>query len=244
MEASPLISVIIPVYNGEKYLAEAVDSICNQKYAPIELIIVDDGSTDRTAEIADSFNLDVRYIRQPNAGPAAARNAGLEIARGNLIAFQDADDLWPPDKLATQLPKMIDDPTLEIIWGRMQRIKFAGMDDGKEVFKKYLPPQISYNLGCALYRKSVFERVGLFDVTMRYSEDFDWWLRARESGAQMLILRNVTLFYRLHGQNITDGRDIQGLQFLDALKKSMERRRAVPAMAALPLFTDFDEPLD
>ena len=246
MEASPLISVIVPVYNGEKYLAEAVKSVSDQGYSPLELIIVDDGSTDRTSEIAHSFSPGVRYMRQSNAGPAAARNAGLKVARGDLIAFQDADDLWPHDKLTRQLPRMINDPALEIISGRMQRIKFAGMGDGREVFKEFLPPQISYNLGCALFRKSVFERVGLFDVTMRCSEDFDWWMRARECGAHILILRHVTLLYRLHGQSITHGRDLQGLQLMDGLKKSLERRRhpAYAATLALPHFTDFEEPID
>jgi glycosyltransferase involved in cell wall biosynthesis len=245
MQAQPLISVILPVYNGEKYLAEAVESICQQGYTPLELIIVDDGSTDRTAEIAHSFNLDVRYVCQPNAGPAAARNTGLGLARGEVIAFQDADDLWPPDKLALQVPRLMDDPALEIISGRVQRIKLEGMAEGKEVFTEFLAPEISYNLGSALYRKSAFDKVGLFDVTMPPSEDVDWWMRARECGLQILILRQITLLYRLHGKNITHGRGMREKHFLAALKKSADRRRQNNShlTAALPLFTDFDEPL-
>jgi glycosyltransferase involved in cell wall biosynthesis len=245
MQAQPLISVILPVYNGEKYLAEAVESICQQGYTPLELIIVDDGSTDRTSEIAHSFNLDVRYVSQPNAGPAAARNTGLGLARGDVIAFQDADDLWPPDKIALQIPKLIEDPALDIVWGRIRRINLAGEDEGKEIFKESLAAEISYNLGSALYRRSVFDRVGLFDVTMRYSEDVDWWMRARECGARMLILRQVTLLYRLHGKNMTEGRGLRELHFLSALKKSADRRRQPDARltGGLPMFTDFDEPI-
>jgi glycosyltransferase involved in cell wall biosynthesis len=242
MQEQPLISVIMPVYNGEKYLAEAVESIRGQGYAPLELIIVDDGSTDRTAEIAHSFSLDLRYVRQPNRGPAAARNTGLEMSRGQIVAFQDADDLWPSGKLARQLPRLIDDPALEIISGRVQRIKLTGINAGKEAFKEFLTPEVAYNLGSALYRRSVFDKVGLFDVTMRYSEDVDWWMRARECGTQMLILHEVTLLYRLHGKNMTHGRNIREVHFLKALKKSVDRRRQRGVhSAALPMFTDFDE---
>lgn len=244
MQSPLLVSVIMPVYNGEKYLAEAAESIRRQDYDSLELIIVDDGSTDRTPEIAQSLDLNVRYERQPNSGPSAARNRGLHMARGSVIAFQDADDLWPSNKLALQLPRLIDDPTLEIVSGRVQRIKFAGMVEGKEIFKEYFEPGFFHNLGIALYRKTVFDKVGFFDTTMCYSEDVDWWLRARECGVKMLFLKQVTLLYRLHGWNMTNGRDIHGLQFMNALKKSIDRRRQSqnPLTSALPLFTDFDEP--
>lgn len=238
----PLVSVIMPVYNGEKYIAEALESIRRQDYRPLELVVVDDGSTDRTEEIVRGFDLSLRYARQPNRGPSAARNKGLGMARGEVIAFQDADDLWPEGKLALQLPKLADDPSLEIVSGRVQRIKLAGVAGGEEVFEDFLEPCISYNLGSALYRRSVFDRVGPFDATMRYSEDVDWLLRARERGVRMLILRQVTLLYRLHGQNMTHGRDIHGVEFINALKKSVDRRqRAGGFMPPLPLFTDFDE---
>lgn len=246
MQAQPLISVIMPVYNGEKYMAEAVESIRRQDYASLELIIVDDGSTDGTAEIAQSLNLDVRYVRQPNSGPSAARNKGLQMARGEIIAFQDADDLWPPGKLALQLPRLMDDPSLEIISGRVQRIKLAGIVEGKEIFKEYLEPLMSYNVGSALYRRSVFDKVGLFDVTMRCSEDVDWLLHARDCGVRMLFLKQVTLLYRLHGQSMTQERDVYGPQFMNALKKSLGRRRqrGNHLTTAPPLFSDFDEPVN
>lgn len=241
----PSVSVIVPVYNGEKYLAEALESIRRQDYRPLEVVVVDDGSTDRTGEVARGFDLNLRYFRQPNRGPSAARNKGLEVARGEIIAFQDADDLWPEGKLALQLPKLMDDPSLEIVSGRVQRIKLAGVAGGGEVFEDFLEPCISYNLGSALYRRGVFDRVGPFDATMRYSEDVEWLLRARERGVRMLILRRVTLLYRLHGQNMTHGRDIHGVRFIEALKKSVDRRRrAGGPVQRLPLFTDFEEPAD
>src|SRR3982074_3555445 len=99
---TPLVSVIVPVYNGERFLAETLQSIINQQYRPLELIVIDDGSTDQTARIATSVS-EVRYFYQRNQGVANARNAGLAAARGELIAFLDADDLWQPNKLSLQV---------------------------------------------------------------------------------------------------------------------------------------------
>src|SRR5690349_13432849 len=98
----PLISVIVPVYNGSDFLSEAIDSIRQQMYGSIEIIVVDDGSTDSTPQIIESFANSIQSIRQDNAGPAAARNAGIRLAHGEVIGFLDADDLWPPDKLKIQ----------------------------------------------------------------------------------------------------------------------------------------------
>jgi len=111
---NPLVSVVIPVFNGERYLRDAVQSVLDQRYAPLEIIIVDDGSTDGTATVAQSLPEAVSYLHHTNQGPAAARNRGIEQARGGLIAFADADDLWPPAKLELQLPYLINEPAIEI----------------------------------------------------------------------------------------------------------------------------------
>ena len=127
----PLVSVVIPVFNGEKFLRDAVESVLAQKYSPIEVIIVDDGSTDGTASVANSFPETVRYLHQINNGPAAARNRGIEQAQGSLIAFADADDLWPAAKLALQLPDLIGDPTIEIVIGRIQQVRLSKTEDSQ-----------------------------------------------------------------------------------------------------------------
>ena len=123
-----LVSVIIPVYNGEAFLVEAVESIQRQVHRPLEILIVDDGSTDNTAKIAAGFDDDVRYTFKPNGGPASARNTGLKMARGSVIGFLDVDDLWTEKKLEWQLTRFVSTPTLEIILGHThacgnQRIK-------------------------------------------------------------------------------------------------------------------------
>jgi glycosyltransferase involved in cell wall biosynthesis len=228
----PLVSVVIPVFNGERFLREAVESVLAQKYSPVEIIIVDDGSTDGTATVARSLSETVRYLHQTNQGPAAARNRGIEQARGSLIAFADADDLWPADKFELQLPYLITDPAIEIVMGRIQQVLLSATKADE-----FAEPAFSVNLGSAVIRKSVFERVGLFDETMRYSEDVDWFMRARETGVAITTIDAVTLFYRQHEQNMTRGKSTSELNVLKALKKSLDRRRDRAGFAStLPTF--------
>lgn len=226
----PLISVVIPVFNGERFLREAVESVLAQKYSPLEIIIVDDGSTDGTETVARSLPETVRYLRQANKGPAAARNRGIEHARGSLIAFADADDLWPVAKLELQLPYLINKSATEIVMGRIQQMLLS---QGQA--REFGEPAFSVNLGGAVIRKSVFERVGLFDEAMRYSEDVDWFMRAREAGVAITTIETVTLFYRQHEENMTRGKSASELNVLKTLKKSLDRRREQTGFAsALP----------
>ncbi len=240
---APLVSVIIPVFNGERFLREAVQSVreavhvLHRKYSDVEIIIVDDGSTDGTANVARSLPETVRYLHQPNQGPAAARNRGIEHAQGSLIAFADADDLWPADKLELQLPYLIRDAKIEIVMGRIQQVLLSRTFDGQTRAEEFAEPAFSVNLGSAVIRKAVFERVGLFDETMRYSEDVDWFMRARERGAEIVTIDAVTLFYRRHEQNMTRGKSTSELNVLKALKRSLDRRRDQTGSAsALPNF--------
>ena len=237
----PLVSVVIPVFNGERFLREAVQSVLDQKYSPIEIIIVDDGSTDGTAAVARSLGETVRYLHQANQGPAAARNRGIEQAQGGLIAFADADDLWPSGKLEVQLPYLVNDPAIEIVMGRIQQVRLSKTVNGQTHAEEFADPAFSVNLGSAVIRKSVFERVGLFDESMRYSEDVDWFMRAREAGAAIITIDVVTLLYRQHEENMTRGKSTSQLNVLKALKRSLDRRRERTGVAsALPNFKESD----
>ena len=237
----PLVSVVIPVFNGERFLREAVQSVLDQKYSPIEIIIVDDGSTDGSSAVARSFSETVRYLYQANQGPAAARNRGIEHAQGSLIAFADADDLWPSEKLEMQLPYLINDAAIEIVMGRIQQVRLSKTVNGQTQTEELAEPAFSVNLGSAVIKKSVFERVGLFDESMRYSEDVDWFMRAREAGAAIVTIDAVTLLYRQHEENMTRGKSTSELNVLKALKKSLDRRRERTGVAsALPNFKESD----
>jgi len=223
--AKPFVSVIIPVYNGETFLAEAVESIQRQGYPPLEIIIVDDGSTDSTANVVASLQADVRYVYQTNSGPAAARNRGLGMAQGDVIGFLDADDLWPDNKLAVQLACLAAQPRTEIVLGYVQWMRLAADAGDNPRFESFAEPFVSFNLGSALFRKSVFDKVGLYDPTLRYSEDVDWFMRAREQGVSMVILEQTTLLYRLHQLSITHGKSANALNILKVIKRSLDRRR-------------------
>jgi glycosyltransferase involved in cell wall biosynthesis len=241
MPSEPLrVSAIIPVYNGAAFLAEAIESILKQAYAPLDLIVVDDGSTDATAEIAAGFGPAVRYFYQPNAGPPAARNRGLKAATGDMVAFLDADDLWSKDKLAVQLARLAADPAAQIAVGRRQMIRPARAIDGGPAFEEFAEPLVDLNLGSALFRKAVFEKVGRFDETLKHCDDWDWFMRARELGVPMSIGDEIALFYRRHDRNITNQKDIGDYYLARMLKKSLDRRRARGNGAAnsLPLLSE------
>jgi glycosyltransferase involved in cell wall biosynthesis len=232
----PLVSVVIPVSNGERFVLEAIESVRRQGHQPLEIVVVDDGSTDGTAALIRE-RPDVRYIHQANLGPAAARNRGLEAARGEVIGFVDADDLWPPDKLAIQLPRLLADPDLGVVLGRVQYVTMTGGLPVPRVFQRLDDGLLFVQLGSGLYRRGVFDRVGLLDVTMRFAEDHDWFLRMREHGVPVVVVDAVTLLYRIHGTNMTRGQSIHTLGIMSALKKSLDRRRASGTLGRpLPLF--------
>lgn len=225
------ISVILPVFNGERFLAEAVASIWRQSIRPLEIIIVDDGSTDGTPELIRSLGNDVRSVSQPNAGPAAARNTGIRLAQGEALAFLDADDVWPDNTLAVLLSHLADESLPDIVLGRVQSVVTDTNKDGGEVLRPVAPPHRSSQLGSALLRADVFRTIGLFDETLQYSEDMDWFMRAMDKGMTIKKIDDVTLLYRLHGQSMTFGRDAHDLSILQVLRTSIRRRRdsATPA---------------
>jgi glycosyltransferase involved in cell wall biosynthesis len=218
------VSVIIPVYNGEAFLAEAMASIEGQNYDPLEIIIVDDGSTDGTAALAGRLGTDVRYLYQGNGGPASARNRGLEMASGEIIAFLDVDDIWPADKLEVQVACILKNPELDVVLGQIQVVGPKGAKED-DLSVDSGSPLVNVLLGSALFRRSAFEKVGVFDETLRYSEDHDWFIRAREEGIGMTDIDHVTLYYRLHGKNMTRDKNAGCFQLTRVLKKSLDRRR-------------------
>ena len=225
----PLVSVIIPAFNSWEFLAEAVSSVRAQSYEPLEIIIIDDGSTDETAALIASLGQDIKAASQPNQGPAAARNHGLKKARGKFIAFLDADDQWTEGKLTSQVRRLFGEPGLDAIIGATQRVQAASTNstnasnDGLEAVG---PVWMLFGLGAGLFRREVFTRVGTFDESMRQGEDVDWFMRAREAGIQIGISNDVAQLYRIHENNTTRDLADKNRFFLAAMKKSLDRRRA------------------
>ncbi len=221
---NPLVSVIIPVYNGELYLAEAIESILIQSYTPIEIIVVDDGSTDDTKRIVSRFR-HVKYIYQTNKGPPSARNTGLSKSQGHVISFLDSDDLWSENKLEIQLSLLDDNPSIDIVWGQLQWVRLSESNDGTQRLTPMSDPLWAPQLGTILLRRSVFDKVGLFDETQLYCDDVDWFMRAKELGLAVLTHNDITYFYRRHNQNITNQRMLDQHYLIKTIKNSLNRRR-------------------
>lgn len=228
------ISVIIPTYNSASFLEESVTNVLQQGMRPLEILIVDDGSTDETAKVAQALPGSVRYIHQENSGPAAARNRGLELAQGNIIAFLDADDLWPEDKLERQTALLRERPEVEVVQGFVQWMRLVDSSDGQRRYRPLGEPYASFNLGAALFRKSVFDRIGYLDATLHHSEDVDWYLRAREQGVSILVQESIALYYRIHESNISQDKEKRRSYFLQVIKMSLDRRKEMGKGAARP----------
>ena len=224
MTSWPLVSVIIPVYNGEAFVGNAIESVLRQRHRPLEIIVVDDGSTDGSAAVVRRFRERVRYHRQANAGAASSRNRGVSMARGPLISFLDADDLYVENKLTLQVQRLELNPRAEIVIGYRQ---YLMLEDSAtdSVFREHLEPAMSLQLGCGLFRATVFPKVGRFTESLRICDDWDWFLRARELGVRLLIHRDVVLHQRIHGGNITRQREKGQQEMLRILKRSIDRRR-------------------
>jgi len=185
-ENNPLVSVVIATYNMGRYLPEAVESVRSQTYSPIELIIVDDGSTDDTQMLAEQWrDTDgIRYFRQDNQGQTRAKNKGIIEASGAYIAFLDADDRWKKEKLALQMPQFDEAGEVGVVYCGAVRIDETGRETGRPAFAcpqgrvtRELLHDNFVPFGSAVIARSVIDRMGAFDETLSMSIDYDLWLR-------------------------------------------------------------------
>lgn len=216
------VSVILPVYNGQAFIADAIESILNQNFPTLELIVIDDGSTDRTAAIVSRYQTRLRYLYQPNQGPAAARNLGLQSMNGNIVGFIDADDLWPNGRLLKQLNFLEKNPDQLIVQGQLQYLCQSTDSPGWQACGQ---PFFSLSIASALFRKTAFEQIGFFDTNLRYCDDTDWLIRAQEQNLAITSRAEITLFYRRHEHNLTNQLEPFKHYTLQVLKKSLERKR-------------------
>lgn len=228
---SPVLSVILPVYNAEDYVADAIHSIRRQDNPRLEVIVVDDGSTDRSAEIVRAFP-EVTYVFQKNRGPAAARNHGLDRARGDLIAFLDADDWWAADKLALQCAYLAEHPSVEVIQGLTQFMRQTAGSNDHVTLERLGEPFAFPNLGSALFRASAFDTVGPFDSSLDFSEDVDWFIRARNCGVERGLVQRLVHYYRVHDSNMTVATGLDELDVTQVLKNMLDRRRQTDTATA------------
>jgi glycosyltransferase involved in cell wall biosynthesis len=224
----PLISVVLPVYNGERHLAETIESVLTQTYDPFELVIVDDGSTDGSAEVAGRYlSSRVRLVRQANGGTACARNAGVAAARGSLLAHLDADDVWLPESLAARAAALAPDGGADAACGRSEEFFSPEVpEDERARIRRLRDPITALIADAILVRRAAFDRVGPYDASMRAGQDLDWLLRAREAGLRFVAVPDLVVRRRIHSGN--KGRAQPELARLRCriLKQSLDRRRA------------------
>ncbi|MHB8240382.1 MAG: glycosyltransferase family 2 protein [Solirubrobacteraceae bacterium] len=219
-----LVSVIVPAYQAEAYLDEALKSAYAQDYSAYEIILIDDGSTDRTGEIAAAHG--VRVLSQPNRGPAAARNAGLALARGELLTILDADDVWPADRLSRQVAHLRDHPEDGMVMGLTEAFVTPGEARPAHYPLIAATGPFPGHPSTSLVRREVFELVGPFDESLRLSEDLDWLARAGDAGVRIGRLDHTLLRYRIHAANTSRHTHAVEAATLRMLRASVRRKRA------------------
>lgn len=229
-----MITVIIPCFNPGPYLQDALASVCAQDAARqeggLEVIVVDDGSNEDIGPVLDRFDsrVTIRLLRQSQQGPSAARNRGLDIARGEFISFLDADDVWPAGSLQTRAAVLASQPDTEVVHGRLRNL--LRDDGGRQTY--FGPPRRSFNVGSMLFRRRIFDRIGRLNERLRFGEDVDFLVRIVETGVERYLVDEVCLYYRRHGGGLTGSMKTgeRGRAHLKSwgriLKHSLDRRRA------------------
>ncbi len=225
------VSVVLAVWNGERYLDEALRSVLAQTRQPDEIVAVDDGSVDGTASILAAYP-SIRTLRQPNAGPAISRNRGVSEAAGDVVALLDHDDVWEPHKLALQVAALEADPALGFALCAIDNFLTPGLPAVPAwVDRRAIGvPQPGFGTGSLVVRRSAFERVGPFDPATAPCDDSDWLVRALDAGIRFIHLDQALVRRRIHDRNLSN--DSRGPAYRHAmmariLHASLVRRRAV-----------------
>lgn len=222
-----LVSVIVPTHNGERYIVPTLDSILAQRHRPLEILVVDDGSTDSTARIVRRCSPEVRLIEQNQRGHPAARNTGVRASTGEFLGFLDHDDLWSPDKLERQMATFTLNPTLDLVFGHIQNFFTPEMPpQERERIAVPLQPLPGLLQGAMLARRRSFDRVGLFSERRLTGDFLDWYGRAMLAGLSIEMLPETMVYRRIHANNHQRQHRNQR-EYLFAVKDLLDRRRGI-----------------
>jgi glycosyltransferase involved in cell wall biosynthesis len=211
---SSLVSVVIPVYNGERYVRECMDNVFRQTHRPLEVIVVDDGSTDGTGEILNRYPLPIRVVRTEHRNLPSARNRGIESASGEFIAFLDVDDLWLAEKIEKQVVVFQRRPEIGLACTDVEKFPASGRRRSKERLQlgrklnrsEAFPLLIRRNFitpSSVMIRRSVSASFGAFDESLNSCEDWEYWLRLAARGVRMAFLDEPLVLYRAHEANMS-----------------------------------------
>lgn len=241
------ISVIMPTHNNGEELRRAIVSVMSQdallsKICTIEIVIINDASDPEYIPQLNQVIIDFPNCKllhtEKQCGPASARNIGILSADGNFISFLDADDEWPKDKLSILLPYFIGS-AVEVAGGKVKYIVQDGLPEINMKFEDDQSRVTHVHLGALLIKKSLFEKGFLFDESLTYSEDVDWWFRLRENNISIAISEATTLYYHVHGTNMSVNKNIDELEILKILYKSVQRRKNLALSQHIPQIKDF-----
>ena len=212
----PLISVVIPFYNPGDFLTESVASVFAQTYPEIQLILVDDGSTDHSPELAKAFGTRVELVSIPQSGIGAALNAGLACCRGQFFCWLDADDLWLPNKVQEQIEFLSSSPEFDGVFVTVEQFR---QDGGPP------PANGTVNRGSLMICSESFHRVGRWQEGLKVGEFLDWYARARELGLKFGSLPQALYRRRIHGNNTVTREHASKQDYIKVLKAALDRRR-------------------
>lgn len=218
-----LVSCVIPVYNGARFLNESLDSVLAQTHRPLEIIVVDDGSTDETAAVLEQYSDRVVCTRQAHAGAPAARNRGIEMSSGQFVAFLDADDLWDESKLSRQLERFDALPALGFCTTLMQNFWMEEVqDEARHLKDTALAEPQPGAVSTLVVRRNVFSQVGPLNSDLRHRDVQEWMMRAKNAGVTAEVLPDVLVYRRLHSAN--NSRRRRAEEFFTIVKASLDRR--------------------
>lgn len=222
----PTVSVVIPVFNCEAYIWEAVESVLAQTYPSVDIIVIDDGSNDGSAKVLAGFGDSITYHFQENRGLGAARNSGLDMAQGEYIAFIDSDDRWLPDKIELQMSYMLEHSETDIIFTHIRQ--FFSPDIASSLRRKLQIPVVElpglFATTC-LATSECFRRAGQFATDLRVGEFIDWYTRALDSGLKSHLMDDVLAERRIHNDNMGTREKDSRADYLKVLRMSLQRKR-------------------
>ncbi len=224
---APGISVLIPVYNGARYLGACIESVLDQTLPAAEIVVIDDGSEDATPDVAGAWGARIRYRRVSHGGLPYARNHALRFAAHDIVAFVDSDDLWLPRKLELQMAALSRTSAPAMVFGYVQQFVSDDLAAEEAAALKVMPAPLPGKFSSTLLmRKADCLRVGPFDETITTGEFIEWCSRAGDAGLQTVMIPDTVCRRRLHRSNLgRGGADTHG-NYLKMVKKVLDRRRA------------------
>lgn len=220
------VAAIVPVYNTEQYVGHAIASVLGQTRPPVEVVVVDDGSTDRSAEIAHGFVPAVRVVSQPNGGVSAARNTGITATTAPWIAICDADDLWLPHRLERQVALLRTDPSLHAVFGWVEEFVSPELDPALVPTRATVQTAKGPLTTSVLVRRDVLMAVGLFDENLRVGDWVEWYARLHDHTDRIGVVPEVLARRRHHLDNNSQKQAVHQQEMVRSMKAHLDRMRA------------------